>query len=158
MWRRHHSSHKTHRLVQTPLFAGCTRRELAKVARLMDESSVAPGRVLMHEGSLGAAFYVLVDGRARASRNGTKIAELGPGTAFGEVAVIDGGPAWQTITVTEPSTVLTCDPRAFQQLVFEIPTVSWRLLGRVAGQLRRTAPAGAGAPPPGVSAAHASIS
>jgi CRP/FNR family cyclic AMP-dependent transcriptional regulator len=45
------------------------------------------------EGSAGAAFFVIDAGEATVSSKGVDLATLGPGNYFGEIALIDGGPA-----------------------------------------------------------------
>ena len=51
------------------------------------------GRDRHHGGLGGAAFFLIDSGQATVSSKGVDLATLGPGDYFGEIALIDGGPA-----------------------------------------------------------------
>jgi CRP-like cAMP-binding protein len=56
-----------------------------------------PGQTIITEGESGKGFYVLTKGRATVSVDGKKVASLGPGSYFGEMAVLDSGRRTATI-------------------------------------------------------------
>lgn len=70
----------------------------------IEPTEVAPGTVLIREGSDNTNVYVLVSGKAEVSMRGNSIAVVDrPGTALGQVAVILGKQPVATTTVLEPS-------------------------------------------------------
>jgi hypothetical protein len=76
-------------LGQVPLFSYCSQRELAKVAKLANELELPAGHTLIHEGAeVAYPFFVLVDGEADVRRRNRRVATLGPGDCFGELALI----------------------------------------------------------------------
>src|SRR2546425_7780702 len=87
-------------LARVPVFAACTRKDLGLLARRAEDVKVDAGSTLIAEGSAGHEFFVIVDGSAHVSRNGRKIATLGPGDYFGEPALLDRAPRNATITAT----------------------------------------------------------
>ena len=95
------------------LFSVCNKRELSRIASLVDEIDVEPGKVLTREGDSGWEFFVVADGRAQATRSGRKVGSLGPGSFFGEMSLLDQGPRFATITAETGMHLLVLDSPAF---------------------------------------------
>jgi CRP-like cAMP-binding protein len=108
----------------TPLFAGCSKRELRQVASVCREESLPDGHVLIREGERGREFYVLLDGTVEVTQNGEKIGLLGPGEWLGEVALISQVPRTATVVATSPVDVLVLTDHAFQQLLNDVPSIA----------------------------------
>ena len=66
-------------LQQVPLFAACSRKDLQLVARRAEDVRVPAGKTLVSEGETGHEFFVVLEGSARVSRQGRKIASIGAG-------------------------------------------------------------------------------
>ena len=94
------------------------------------------GKVLASEGSAGSEFFVIVDGKARVTRRGKKIAELGPGSFFGELALLDRAPRNATIVAETPMEVLVLGQREFAALIDEVPGFAHKVLAGLARRLR----------------------
>src|SRR5712691_6809910 len=84
-------------LQQVSLFAACSRKDLQLVARRAEDVRVPAGKTLISEGETGHEFFVILDGKARVLKRNRKIAELGPGGAFGELALLEKAPRNATI-------------------------------------------------------------
>ena len=78
------------RLLELSLFSGLSKRERKRLAPLIEEVEVAAGRTLASEGDLAHELFVIEEGTAAVSKDGTPIAELGPGDFFGEIALLEG--------------------------------------------------------------------
>jgi voltage-gated potassium channel len=122
-------------LRKVPLFAGCSKAELAELARQTDELAIGEGRVLAREGQSGREFFVLVDGTVRITKNKRKVADLGPGEWFGEIALITRGPRTATVTASSPVRVLVLTDRAFRQVVRRVPSIALKVLASVGERL-----------------------
>src|SRR5436309_8993396 len=85
-------------LKQSPLFEGLSRKQLASLARLTDDLDVSPGMVLCKEGSRGREFFVIIEGEAAVTRGGRRVATVGPGDFFGEIALLAGVNRTATVT------------------------------------------------------------
>ena len=123
-------------LAQVPLFSALSRKELALVARRAEDVKVEPGRVLVSEGSTGSEFFVIIDGSANVTRRGRKVATLGPGGAFGELALLDKAPRNATVTAQTPMEVVVLGQREFGGLIDEVPGFARKLLAGMARRLR----------------------
>ena len=123
-------------LQQVPLFAACSRKDLQLVARRAEDVRVAAGKTLISEGETGHEFFVILDGRARVSRRGRKIAELGPGDAFGELALLEKAPRNSTIVAETDMELVVLGQREFAGIVDEVPGFARKLLAGMAKRLR----------------------
>ena len=123
-------------LAQVPLFSALSRKELALVARRAEDVKVDQGRVLVSEGATGSEFFVIIDGKAAVSKQGRKIATLGPGDAFGELALLDKAPRNPTVTAETPLEVVVLGQREFGGLIDEVPGFARKLLAGMARRLR----------------------
>ena len=110
-------------LKEVPFFSTLSKRELTMVAQQIDEIDVAPGRVLAREGDLGHEFFVIVDGTADVTRGEARLAELGPGDFFGEMALVDEERRTATVTATSPMRVLVMTRQAFRAIDRSMPAV-----------------------------------
>jgi CRP/FNR family transcriptional regulator, cyclic AMP receptor protein len=124
------------------LFSPCAKHELRRIAALVDEIEAPKGRTLAREGDPGSEFFVVVNGTATATRRGRKVAEIGPGSFFGELALLDQGPRAATVTADTDMQLLVLSSRAFSSLLEDVPSVSRRILRGMAQRLRsaETAP------------------
>lgn len=122
-------------LEAVPLFTGLSKADLTKVARITEQVAVPEGTVLAEEGGPGNAFYLLVTGRAAVRRKGRKIAEMGPGDFFGEVALLDAGPRSATVVTLEAAELFVIHPKDFAGLI-GVPSVARKLLAGLAARLR----------------------
>ena len=62
------------------------------LASRVQRGTVPAGSAVVEQGDSGSSVYVVVDGRADVVGDGTVIARLGPGDAFGEIAVLQDVP------------------------------------------------------------------
>lgn len=132
---RIHKDAKIELIRKVPLFAQCSKRELAEVASIADEVDLRDGKVLIREGDRGREFFVLVDGTVEIRRKGRKIAERGAGEFFGEMALLSSAPRNATITMTSPGRALVITERAFKGLLKHSPAIQLKVLEAVVDRL-----------------------
>jgi CRP/FNR family cyclic AMP-dependent transcriptional regulator len=123
----------------TPLFAGCSKAELVELAICADELEADEGQVLTREGTPAREFFVLVEGTAAVSRKDVKVAELGAGGWFGEIALLTYRPRTATVTATSPVRALVIRDRDFRRVVETMPRIALKVLAGVAQRLERDA-------------------
>lgn len=83
-------------LREVTLFSGLSPRELAIVDGLMHRRHYQAGEVVFDEGEEGQAIYIILEGSVELRRagqgEGGRLAELGPGNFFGDMALLDRSP------------------------------------------------------------------
>ena len=72
-----------------PLFAEADDRFLERLAGEFMERTYAAGETIAEEGESGKAFIVIETGEVAVTVHGQTVGRLGPGDAFGEMALID---------------------------------------------------------------------
>ena len=70
------------------------------LATELRSATYEPGDVIIREGEPGERFYMIVEGRARASKDGRLLNELAAPGSFGEIALLRRIPRVVTITAT----------------------------------------------------------
>jgi CRP-like cAMP-binding protein len=123
-------------LSQIWLFAASSARDLRKVRQSLDEIHVDAGTVLCEEGSTGHEFFLIVSGKAAVKRKGRKVTTLGPGTGFGELALLDRQPRSATVVAETDMDLLVLEQRHFLGLLDTMPTLARKLLAAMASRLR----------------------
>lgn len=123
---------KVVRLQQSPLFEGLSRKQLARLAQLSDDLDLPAGAVLCKEGSRGQEFFVIVDGEAEVTKRGRRIATLGPGDFFGEIALLERVNRTATVTAVTPLRFFVISNRAFDAVLDTDPTIERKLLRTLA--------------------------
>jgi CRP/FNR family transcriptional regulator, cyclic AMP receptor protein len=118
-----------------PLFSGCGKSDLRAIASIADELSWPAGRVLARQGDRGREFFVIVEGSAEVAVDGRRIATLGAGDFFGEMALLTEERRSATVTAVTPLRGLVIVDRAFARLLREEPGVQAKILGTVAARL-----------------------
>jgi CRP/FNR family transcriptional regulator, cyclic AMP receptor protein len=126
-------------LRRIPLFAECTKAELIEVAISADEREAASGENLTEQGQRGRDFFILVEGTVAVRRSGRKLADLGPGDWFGEIAILTYKPRTATVTATSPVRLLVIRDRAFRRVVETMPRIALKVLRNVAERLEHDA-------------------
>ena len=94
----------------TELFSTLSHEELEGVARCVAERLAEGDEVVIREGEPGESLFLVREGRVGVEKgtgaNALKLAELGPGSAFGEMSLIDDVPTSATVRTLEPCSFL----------------------------------------------------
>jgi len=98
-------------LRRTRLFAGLSEETLAALGDRSVERSYPRHARLFYQGDPGSGLYVLASGLVKVivtSEDGEEmvLVTLGPGDAFGELSIVDGGPRSASAEALEPTVAL----------------------------------------------------
>ena len=127
---------KVDRLGRVPLFAGVSRRELEFVASRVDEVSLKPGQTLISEGQPTEAFFILERGHVQVTRGGKPVNRLGPGDFFGEIGMLDRGPATATVVTDGPVEAIVLSHTQFQDAIKANDNLALQVIAAMAKRLR----------------------
>ncbi len=119
-------------LLQNPALHRLPPQALRRLMAAIEPLEIGTGRDIVTQGDPSDAYYIVARGRCRVSRipePGAKpvtLAELGPGAAFGEEALLTDSRRNASVTATEPCLVLRLGRDAFAELLQHhlVPTVS----------------------------------
>jgi CRP-like cAMP-binding protein len=132
---RRGANSKVDLLGKVPLFAGLSKRDLQRVARIADEIDLREGKKLISEGYSGREFFVLLEGSAEVRRKGRKVNIMSPGDFFGEIALLSDRLTTATVTTTEPSRALVITRASFKSLLRDEPAVQLKVLQALADRV-----------------------
>ena len=80
---------------------------------------------------------MVVSGTAVATRNDRELTRYGPGSFFGELALLDGGERTATVYAASDMTVLVLTRSEFNSLQLASPSVAFKMLVELGARLRR---------------------
>lgn len=123
-------------LANVPLFSSLNKRDLQRVAKASDELTIEAGKTLVDQGRTGHEFFLILEGSAVVRRNNRKVAELGAGQYFGELALLDRGPRSASVIANTDLRVLVLGQREFIGVLDSIPGMAHKLLTVMAQRLR----------------------
>jgi CRP-like cAMP-binding protein len=123
-------------LRRVSIFSGLRGEDLAEVALLAEETEAGTGDVVIREGDVDDWLYVLVEGKVGVEKGGRRIAELGVGEVFGELAVLDPTPRAATVRALTDVTLLRIDGEAIGAMMRERPEISHGIARVLARRLR----------------------
>lgn len=118
---------------------GLDHQTLADIVEKSSVLQVSFGDVLVNEGQKGDGIFFLISGRLEVYKESgegdrRKIATIGPGSAVGEMAMIDGLPASATVQAAGPSSLMHLSEASLNDLAVDSPTAFVALVRRIARQ------------------------
>jgi CRP-like cAMP-binding protein len=131
------SDSKADVLGRVPLFARCSRKELEFLASRTDEVELNANHTLIKQGSPSDSFYVLLDGEATVKVDGTDRPSLHAGDFFGEISMLDRGPATATVTTATPVRVMVMSHAQFRDAIKGSDPLLSTVIAAAADRLRR---------------------
>ena len=109
------------RIARIPIFADLSEKQRRQLAQLADEVDVEAGRQVVKQGERAYEFFLIENGAAEVKRDGTRVAELGPGDFFGEMGSLEDLPRNADVVTTAPTTAVVLTARDFRIATREIP-------------------------------------
>lgn len=117
------------------LFSDLDEKDLRSLAEEFSERRFTAGEKVSMEGEGGLMFFVVESGEASVEVRGEEVGSLGPGAAFGEIALIDRRPRTATVTARTDLRTFGLPVFVFRPFVEARPQVAWKLLEAMADRL-----------------------
>ncbi len=125
-------------LARVPMLSSLDRKHLEKLSKDFSERTFPAGSVVVKEGEeRGIGFFVVADGEAVASVGGNEVSRLGPGSHFGEIALISDRIRTATVTAETDLHTYVMTLWDFRSFVQGDAEVAWKLLEQLATMLHR---------------------
>lgn len=119
-------------LATVPLFSGLDKKQRERMARDFKERSIPAGTVIIRQGDEhGMGFFILAEGEATVTVDGAVVDRLGPGSYFGEIALISDRVRTASVTAATDVRVLVMMLTDFRAFVRGDADVAWKLLEHV---------------------------
>lgn len=122
-------------LRNVPLFSDLDERDLESLADEFNERRFSAGDTVALEGEGGLMFFVVESGELSVEVHGEAVSTIGPGAAFGEIALIDRRPRTATVTAASDVKAYGLPVFVFRPFVEARPQLAWKLLEAMADRL-----------------------
>ena len=124
------------RLADVPLFAGLSGGHRRVIAELAHRVEVPAGATLTVQGEDGRDFMIVLEGDVEVRAGDTVVTTLGPGSYFGEIALLDSRPRTATLTALTPMVLEVIGRSGFALALAEVPGLSDELRDAMARRLQ----------------------
>lgn len=99
----------------------------------LERVAIPPGQMVVHEGEADRSLYLVLDGEARARREGFDIGSIGAGDHFGELGLVLGQPRKASVQAVTGLEVLRLGHARYALLRQTDPALAVRLLEALVG-------------------------
>jgi CRP/FNR family cyclic AMP-dependent transcriptional regulator len=128
-------------LAKSEIFSGMGQEDIALLARASVPRTYAAGQVIIREGEIAVAMFVIGSGRVEVVKgvghdDSVILATLGPGDFFGEMALFEGFPRSATVRAVEPTECLALSQWDFLAELRTNPDMAVHLIALYARRLR----------------------
>ncbi|MBQ7567549.1 cyclic nucleotide-binding domain-containing protein, partial [bacterium] len=117
-------------IADNPLFESLSRPVILSIADRMTEQRFSHGKLVMEEGEIGDSFYIIYSGHVQAVlyREGKEqvLSSMGPGDAFGELALMSQQPRTCTIKTVGNVHLLALKRNDFEDLYHHYPELAMK--------------------------------
>jgi serine/threonine protein phosphatase PrpC len=115
-------------ICKLPLFQHLSYREQVAVLSVAKSRIYEEGATIVTQGQPGDEMYIIIEGHLVVESNGMKIAELGPGGHFGEMALVDSSPRSATVRARTRTDVLAIGQTEINGLMRVEPVLGVKVL------------------------------
>jgi CRP-like cAMP-binding protein len=99
------------------MFSETPEEILVELAGILEETEVEAGETIFHKADIGAAMYIIIEGRVRVHDDERTIITLGEKEFFGELAVLDPEPRSASVTALEHTRLFRLDQESLYELM-----------------------------------------
>jgi CRP/FNR family transcriptional regulator, cyclic AMP receptor protein len=121
----------------TPLFSALSDKDLVRVQSISKVVTHEEGQSVVEEDQTAIGFHLILEGSADALVAGVSVAQLGPGSYFGEMSLLDGKPRSATVKATSTLQTLVIPSWDFNRMLDQHPEMMRGLLVELCRRLRK---------------------
>jgi voltage-gated potassium channel len=123
-------------IAKLPIFADLDAAVIASIARLLQPRAMPKDSVIVRKGEPGHAMYFILTGQAEVHVEPQTV-KLGPGTYFGEIALLMDVPRKASVVAATDCELLELGATEFQRVCAEYPQLKERVEKEAASRLGR---------------------
>jgi CRP/FNR family cyclic AMP-dependent transcriptional regulator len=127
------------RLRRLELFGELDHHDLSMLTHHVGEVTLSAGEALFEQGSIPYEMFLIEEGTAEVTVDGTAVGRIGPGDVVGEIALIRFQRRMATVRVTSPIRALTVSADDLQVIEEEMPEIARSLRTIMAARERENA-------------------
>ncbi len=120
------------------IFAETSDEILAGIAAIAAVRDAAAGECIIEMGEAGDSMFIIASGRVKVHHGEHELNQLGTGSVFGEMALLDPEVRSASVTAVEETRLLSLDQQSFFDLIDERPEIARGLLRLLTRRLRGT--------------------
>jgi CRP/FNR family transcriptional regulator, cyclic AMP receptor protein len=125
-----------------PLFAKIDPTKLKLLAFTSERLEFGAGEELFHQGDVGDAAYIILEGSADimvdTPRGAVKVARIGKNEIIGEIAILCDVPRTATVIAASEVATLRVSKDGFFHLVHQFPQIGVEVMHELASRLHHT--------------------
>lgn len=129
-------------LKEISLFKNLSLDELLAIDKALIPEQVLSEQTIYTEGSWGSHFYIIAEGKVKlikqVAQQPQEIKQVSQGEYFGEIALFDDAPRWDTAIAIENSTLLKLEKKRFLNLISQRPHIILEICRFLSQRLRET--------------------
>jgi CRP/FNR family cyclic AMP-dependent transcriptional regulator len=128
-------------LCNIPMFSGLAAEDLSALMELLEARQYTAHQPIVYLGDTGADLFVVHSGKVIVSypdESGKEVllAEMGPGSFFGEISLLDGGPRTANVRAETAVDLLVLKRETFVQFLLRHPAAAVHILTVLGGRQR----------------------
>lgn len=134
---------QTHFLQRIQIFSLLSPAECDAIVRRLKRRDFPPNYYVVREGQAGDSMFFITAGKCEVRKKDPAtgieflLTEMGPGSCFGEMALLTGKPRTASVVATEPTTVGILEHKDFEELLLRHPKIGMSLTQILAARLER---------------------
>ena len=118
------------------IFSQLEDSDLARIAKVVVPRKYSKGAAIVNEGEQAVAFYVIVGGKVEIKKGDTSLTTMGPGEAFGEMALLDGYPRGTSVVAADDTECLVMTRWDFTAELRTNPSIALFMLPILSKRIR----------------------
>lgn len=128
------------RLRQLPLFEELDFHDLSMLTHHVGEVTLSEGQVLFEQGSIPYEMFMIEEGAAEVTVDGTPVGRIGAGDVVGEIALLRLQRRMATVRVTSPIRAVTLSAEDLQLIEEQMPEIARHLRSIMTAREEENAP------------------
>lgn len=125
------------------LFQEMSSEQLTHIAQIATEIMTEKHEILITEGDIGDALYIVIDGKMRIHKGDVTIVMMGAREPIGEMGILDSAPRSASVTAEQDTRLLKIEREAFNELLSDHIEIARGVIQVLLHRLRQVSSASA---------------